>query len=254
MTHKVDIVYMARNRLEFTRISLSWLLYTLDPEYIGSLILVDDGSEDGTDEYLSHMKEFVFSPLVPTQFLAVKNGSMSLSLRDALKLSSTDIFCKLDNDYCILEKGWLKRMVVVLRRTPTLCCLGATNPRIRSMEKLITEHHIKLGYLVTQRIGGIGLFRRDMFNHILNTPKFAQLEGTSGYSGIALAQTMDKRQKGWVVPSFKAELLDFSRTSCWYNHPILNQLVKRYAAKKYSRPNNDRLRNGFSDGLPPPKQ
>lgn len=245
--HKVDVIYMARNRLEFTRISLSWLLHTLDVDYVGSLILVDDGSEDGTDEYLLHMKEFVFSQLVPTQFLSVQNKSMSLSLRDALKLSTTDIFCKLDNDYCILEKGWLKRMVVVLRRTPTLCCLGATNPRIRSMEKTIRKDEagllIKQGYLDTSRIGGIGLFRRDMFNHILDTPKYAQLEGTSGYSGIALAQTMDKRRKGWIVPSFKAELLDFSSTSCWYNHPILNQLTERYVAKRYGRANNENSPN-----------
>jgi hypothetical protein len=142
-----------------------------------------------------------------------------------------------------LEKDWLKRMVVVLRRTPTLCCLGATNPRVRSIEKLIKQEHLKQGYLNVQRIGGIGLFRRDMFNPILNTPKFTQLEGTSGYSGIALAQTMDKRQKGWIVPSFKAELLDFSNTSCWHNHPILNQLTKRYAAKKYGRTNNENSPN-----------
>ena len=49
---KVDILYCAWNRLEFTKVTFELLRRNTEWRHVEKLVVYDDGSEDGTREYL----------------------------------------------------------------------------------------------------------------------------------------------------------------------------------------------------------
>ena len=53
----LDIVYLAWNRLEFTRKTFETLVANTDWSKVARIIVYDDGSVDGTGDYLLHALE-----------------------------------------------------------------------------------------------------------------------------------------------------------------------------------------------------
>jgi len=229
----VDVVFMVHNRLEFTYASLTWLLHTLSYEEVNRLWLVDDSSDDGVSEYLQNMTTFVGNQLVETRYLRTCCKSMSISFGCFLEKATTDIVCKVDNDLCILEQGWLSRMLRVIDCREELCCLGITNP---VMERVLegTDEQWTQGYIPAPHIGGIGLFRRDMFD-VQRLRNSAFTKSDRKYLGIQAAQERDGRIKGWFTPFLKTELLD--RPSEWKKNGLLRRLHDKYEKLGYGRAN-----------------
>lgn len=241
---KVDVVFMAQNRLVFTYVSLSWFIHTLDVEYVNRVVLLDDGSTDGTDEYLQYMASFVLKPLVSTDYMKSVSDTMSGTFAQFLRQSSTDIVCKIDNDICITERGWLPRLIDVMKRSPELCCLGITNPLMEQvLEYQVTQECLERGYIAAKHIGGIGLFRRDMFD--LNALRVCRKDTREGgYSGIQSAQREDERTKGWYVPFLRTELLDRPSHAMWGRSDLLRRVNEKYRMCGYGKKNELRRRDG----------
>jgi len=236
----VDLVFMVQNRLAFTYLSLSWLVRTLDVESVNKIILLDDRSTDGTSKYLQHMASFVLDPLVPTDYVKSACDTMSGAFAQFLERSSADIVCKIDNDICITESGWLPRLMDVMERSPELCCLGITNPVMEQVLELqVTSQSVMRGYIPTKHIGGIGLFRRDMFD--IDALRICKKDGRErGYSGIQSAQKEDERIKGWCVPFLKTELLDRPSHKMWGRADLLKHINDQYRLHGYGKRNEQR--------------
>lgn len=112
MRKSTDIIMVTYNRLELTKKSLQSILDRTERPY--RLIVVDNGSTDGTIEYLANLEQNGKIDLV-------ENGS-NLGLEKALQIGlgfvKSDFFVTVDND-CIAplhDPDWLTRMLLLLEK------------------------------------------------------------------------------------------------------------------------------------------
>lgn len=227
----IDVIFCVHNRYAFTYLSLSWIIRTIDTGKINKFWVLDDGSSDGVTEYLRDITTYVLSEMMPTEYVRVDFRSLSQSVGFVVEKSNASVICKLDNDLCIMEKRWLKKMSKVLKRRQELCCLGIANPQVISgIQDTIADDDVRRGYVVTKHIGGIGLFRRDMLSsYRLKKRK----RGDRAFRGLQKAQKRDKRLKGWYIPFIRTELLD--RPDKWQGRQRLDTLNAHYRVQHYSR-------------------
>ncbi len=104
------------NRLELTRLCLESLLTRTPPGY--GLTVVDNGSDDGTREYLLQLADA--HPHMRVRLLRRNMGvavASNLAWDDA---AGADCFVKLDNDVEILDPLWLERLMRLLAENPGL--------------------------------------------------------------------------------------------------------------------------------------
>ena len=108
------------NRLELTRLCLSSLLQLTPPGY--SLTVVDNGSTDGTQEYLQALASA--HPHVRLHLLRRNMGvavASNLAWDDA---DGADFYVKLDNDVEVRDPQWLHRLMRMLADNPRLGMAG----------------------------------------------------------------------------------------------------------------------------------
>lgn len=110
----VHIGLVCWNRLGLTRICLDSLLALTPAGY--SLTIVDNGSDDGTPEYLRQLaaRHSQISLKLLKRNMGVSVAS-NLAWDDA---GPDDCFVKLDNDMQILSPDWLENLLAVLREYP----------------------------------------------------------------------------------------------------------------------------------------
>src|SRR5215510_10854391 len=108
----VDLLYLACNRLEFTQATFTTLLANTDWRYVHELFVYDDGSIDGTREWLEKNTVNVF---VPTRFIKTKFGSPVSAMVHFIESASAPILAKVDND-AMLPPAWLRQSLEVLDR------------------------------------------------------------------------------------------------------------------------------------------
>src|SRR5882672_6324069 len=68
----VDLLYLACNRLKFTQETFTTLLANTDWRYVHELVVYDDGSIDGTREWLEKNIAYVSAP---ARFVKTRFGS-----------------------------------------------------------------------------------------------------------------------------------------------------------------------------------
>lgn len=119
---KVAIYTLTWNRLELTKV-MAESLKTADYPY--EWFVIDQGSTDGTVEWLKTQKA--------TVFYNQKNIGLAEGWNQALKAIPSDyeILVKLDNDAQMLTQGWLKAMVELFKRNATLLL----SPYVEGLEK-----------------------------------------------------------------------------------------------------------------------
>jgi GT2 family glycosyltransferase/SAM-dependent methyltransferase len=112
----VNIGMVTFNRLEFTKQAIAALFqHTCFPHVI---TVVDNGSTDGTPEYLQTLLKQGFITnliLLPTNVGIAKASNLAWSQEP-----EAEYYLKLDNDIVIQKPGWLSRMVEVIDRIPEL--------------------------------------------------------------------------------------------------------------------------------------
>lgn len=184
----IDILYLAHNRLEFTRASLSALITNTDWSMVSRLLIYDDGSTDGTVEYLDSVKY----PLEP-DFMLGKFGGPVAIMNDYLSgRQPAEIFAKIDND-TMVPPCWLSECMNVMNAHPELGLLG-----IEVFDPVVAGQTAR-SYRQAQHIGGIGLMRRKCFK---------TLPRPNGRFGFTEWQRRSSAIKGWLNPALPVFLLD----------------------------------------------
>jgi len=248
---KVDILYLTKNRLEFTRQSLAALMLNTNWELIRQVIIVDDGSVDGTEELcrkvcadLLWIGVYCILPKLP---VGMAYGSPAAVMNNFLMASqAADVVCKIDSDV-IVPPGCLDVCVNVMARRGDLDLLGIEPPASRvphfeGMKRSPTPEfdpaklcggslmedgqfsYANGGYAQCDSIGGIGLMRTACFQ------KYGPLKPHSIYGGFTEWQLAHPQiRKGWIVPPLKVFLLDRLAHEPWAG------LSRQYEAKGWQR-------------------
>src|SRR5436305_11761659 len=87
----VDFLYLAFNRREFTMETFSTLLWTTDWKYVNEFFVYDDGSTDGTREWLERK---VLEVPARVRFLKTGFGSPVTAMNHFIHSSSAAILAK----------------------------------------------------------------------------------------------------------------------------------------------------------------
>lgn len=212
----IDLLYLAYNRLAFTKETVKAMIANTDWTQVSRLLVYDDGSKDGTREFLRDVKFPVATSLVFRKF-----GGPVAIMNDYLSRKPADVFAKIDNDV-VLPPGWLPECLNVLGAHKELDLLGI------EAFFAVQDGTVKRKYTPAKHIGGIGLMRRRCF---ITLPK------PNGRFGFTAWQTANKGViKGWLNPSLPVILLDRMPMEPWIS------LSSEYRAKGWQRsrpPYND---------------
>jgi GT2 family glycosyltransferase len=191
---RVDLLYLACNRLAFTRETFAALLANTGWKHVHELFVYDDGSSDGTREWLEEAIE-----RVPTTHRMVRTrfGSPVAAMAHFIESASAAMLAKTDND-AMLPAGWLEASLGVYDAHPELHFLG-----IEAMYPHEEGSGAQRGYAPAQFISGLGLYRRAAFAH--SRPQAFQkwfgFEDWQAGQGPGLV-------RGWIRPALPVFLLD----------------------------------------------
>lgn len=205
----IDLIYLAFNRLEFTKASMQAMIENTEWEHVRKLVIYDDGSKDGTKEFLLS----VHYP-VPPEFVVDPFHGPVAAMNHYISRTKDSIFAKIDNDV-LLPPHWLTECLKVVEARRELDLLG-----IESFFGVITGQAAR-SYVPAKHIGGIGLMRRKAFK---------TLPHPNGRFGFTAWQTANKGVvKGWLNPSLPIALLDRMPMEPWAS------LSRAYVANGWQR-------------------
>lgn len=213
----IDVLFLAQNRLEFTKVCLANLIENTDWSIIHKLYIYDDSSTDGTLEFVRSYNYGPLGPKVHFQFgdfgspVAIMNHY--LSLRD---VERADIFAKIDSD-TMVPPGWLTETLRVLDKAPWLHFLGIEAFRPVQPGTCSFRLPDNAGF-----VGGIGLFRSSAFAYSLPRP-----DGRQGFTQFQ--EHNEWIRKAWLNPALPVFLLDWVPREPW------RSLTQEYVAKGWSR-------------------
>jgi hypothetical protein len=97
----IDLLFLAYNRLDYTKLALSSLL--ADPTEEFSLTIWDNDSRDGTRDYLSSVDD----PRIMRKVFARKNVYLDGAANNFLSKSSADLVGIIPNDF-LVTPGWTR--------------------------------------------------------------------------------------------------------------------------------------------------
>jgi GT2 family glycosyltransferase len=200
----VDLMYLACNRLEFTQETFKTLIANTDWRYVHELFVYDDGSVDGTREWLEKSIGEVSSR---TRFVMTNLGSPVAAMAHFIESAGAPVLAKTDNDV-MLPPAWLRQSLEVLDRHPDLSFLG-----IEAMYPHCDDTQIVRGYAPAQFISGLGLYRRSAFSR--GRPRANQK--WFGFEEWQIAQGSGL-VRGWITPAIPVFLLDRIPFEPWERH------------------------------------
>jgi len=190
----VDVLYLACNRLEFTQETFTALLNNTDWPYVHELFVYDDGSVDGTREWL---EQNVQRAPAPVQFVKTNFGSPVTAMTHFIESAGAPILAKTDND-AMLPPAWLRQSLEVLDRHPELDMLG-----IEAMYPHRDEVQPARSYTPAQFVSGLGLYRRAAFSQ--SRPR--AYDKWFGLEEWQMAHSQ-RFKYGWITPALPVFLLD----------------------------------------------
>ncbi len=212
----VDVLYLAWNRLEMTKVSFATLRANTDWTLVDRLVIYDDGSKDGTREWLERAGADV--PVPAFDFRRTKFRSPPATMNDAFALTEADIVAKIDNDIAV-PKGWLNAMLGVMDGSPNLEALGMEAARTGS-EFQRANGSRRHSWITGSHIGGVGLIRSDAIRKPLRS---------NGRYGWTEYQRRWNLCRGWIVPDLPVLQLDLLPFEPWVS------LADYYVSKRWAR-------------------
>jgi glycosyltransferase involved in cell wall biosynthesis len=210
----IDLLYLTHNRLEFTWETIRALRQNTDWSQVRRVHLYDDGSTDGTKEFL----ESVRLP-ADTRFCTGRTwGGPVAVMNDAIRLIGKNaILAKIDSD-TMVPPDWLNESLVVMDRNPELHLLG-----IEAMQQFPVERNCEgRGIVPARYIGGIGLMRTSAFQTL------PEPDGRFGFT--AWQDNRPEVKKAWLNPVLPVCLLDRMPIEPW------RSISDGYNRKKWQRP------------------
>ncbi len=215
----VEILYLAFNRLAFTQVSFGLLLEHTDWSLVDRLVVYDDGSKDGTAEWLEDALEQ--STVDEYDFRRTKHGSPVEVMIDYLARTDCDVFAKIDSDIAVPD-AWLPCSLAVMDRNPELDLLGLAagwtgTPMQRPSPALF-------GYQKSSHIGGVGLMRTEAFR------RHRDLWSHGRHGFTQWQHRHSDVRTGWLTPDMPVVQLDLIPDEPW------RSLADYYCAKAWARP------------------
>lgn len=208
----IDLLYVTHNRLEFTKASVATLLENTDWSKIRLVRAHDDGSTDGTEEFMAHVRW-----PVPREVRSFRVGGPVAALNVFVKEAWPDIVIKIDSDV-LLPPGWLNEALAVMDRHPEVDLLGIEctndNPEMVCATR---------GAEPARHIGGIGLFRTRAFRR----HGFPVADGRQGFT--QWQHRWGDILKAWISPPLPVALLDHLPMEPW------RSLSESYIEKGWQR-------------------
>jgi hypothetical protein len=221
---QLEILYLAWNRLEFTKMSFHTLLFNTDWRRVSRLVVYDDGSEDPTAEYLKEAGKRV--PVPAFEFRQVNFNAPGATMNDYLALTEADLFVKLDNDICVPKK-WLPAVLGVAYQYPEYDLIGMEAGHTSAPPR---HHRVAYGLKPVRHIGGVGLMRVETFRTRMPVP--ASLGRTSrsfNRDGFTLWQYRHNPKAAWITPDLAVIQLDKIPEEPWLS------LSKEYQRRGWQR-------------------
>ncbi len=129
-----SIVMLAWNQIAYTKICIDTVLEHTHVPF--ELVLVDNGSHDGTPDYFRELKARY--PNVKLQ-LNRKNLGFSKGCNQGLAMANGDYICFLSNDTLVTE-GWLDRMQWWIELEPNLGLVGPVSNRVAGVQKIEVDY------------------------------------------------------------------------------------------------------------------
>jgi hypothetical protein len=191
----IDVLFLAWNRLAYTGLTWDLLMRNTDWKLVSRLIVYDDGSTDGTLEFL---REHLADAPVPAELRESDLRSPVAVMNHFFATATAPFTAKIDNDICV-PPGWLKVLHDVMRRNPEVELLGA-----EAGQTCLPTETIRLGqydWTPSSHIGGIGLMRTSAFR---TRPRLAE----RGRFGFTEWQNRHNPTRGWVTPDLMIPQLD----------------------------------------------
>jgi glycosyltransferase involved in cell wall biosynthesis len=211
----LEILYLAHNRLEFTKASLAALRQNTKWNGICArkLVIYDDDSTDGTCEYLEGQRRLF---PVPVDLRCGKFGSPVAVMNDYLqRMQDVDIFAKIDSD-TMVPALWLEECLKTMSANSELDLLG-----IEAFRSVVPGKASRRGYDAAEHIGGIGLMRARAFRTL------PRPDGRFGFT--AWQQWTKGVTPGWLNPALPVFLLDRLPREPWISYS------REYVARGWQR-------------------
>lgn len=219
----VDLLYLACNRLEFTQETFTTMLANTDWQFVRELFVYDDGSQDGTREWL---EEKIATAPVTTRFVKTSYGSPVTAMVDFINSATAPMLAKIDND-AMVPPGWLRQSLEVFVRHPELSLLG-----IEAIYPFEDGANVTRTFTPADFISGLGLYRREAFGNSVPIPfkKWFGLEEWQMQQGAGLV-------RGWINPALPVFLLDRCPLEPWksYSDSYISRGLQRPWQKYDSR-------------------
>lgn len=199
---KIDILYCAWNRLRFTSATWSWMMAHTNWAMVDKLVVYDDGSQDGTQEFLrEHAVPFRhLRREIPVDFRVSNLQAPAAIMNHYIATSQADVFVKVDNDIA-LPGGWLEKLAGVAERHPEVELLGMEAGMIamQGRDGVTREYGVE----PCSHIGGVGLMRVESFK---SRPEIPYRIGTR--IGFTEWQNRYDPVRAWISPDLDVPQLD----------------------------------------------
>lgn len=219
----IDILYVAWNRLRFTQDSFGWLIENTNWSLVDRLFVWDDGSKDGTDEFLEgailHAKKHLQTEII---FRRTNFRSPVRIMNEYLRDAQSDYFCKIDNDIAC-PPGWLDALLNTRERHPEVDLLGMEAGRMGIPGRDGSVFDGLYGVEYCSHIGGVGLIRTGLFQEKGPIPVRGQRHGWTEY------QHHYQPVRAWIKPDLMCPQLDRIPVEPW------SYLSSRYIDKGWQR-------------------
>ena len=219
MTPSLDILFVAWNRRAFSEFSWTMLMQNTDWSLVSRLYVHDDGSEDGTYDWLRQQVKR-HSPVPAEFFQSDRLQSPPAVMNRMVQWTEAEWFAKIDNDI-VVPPGWLEAMLEVVEGDPSVELLGMEAGRgLPVTPEWDGVYRFEPG----SHMGGVGLIKTDCLR------RRVRLVETQGRYGFTEFQHEYNPVRGWINPDLPVVSLDRVPFDPWLT------LSREYVELGWQRP------------------
>jgi len=129
-----DIIIPVCNMLAYSKLCLEKLLENTQMHF--NLIIIDNGSNDGTQQFFSEFK----SPKLHLRYIRNdRNLGPIYGYNQGIRVCKSDYICIMHNDVLIFEKGWLGKIINIMDSNKDIGITGLAGRKRINKKGLVDE-------------------------------------------------------------------------------------------------------------------